>query len=162
MTPSTVYSRLLLRPMVFLVVSLIVLMGLSQPLMAGSSVNTGYFGNVAIKGYDPVAYFTDRKAMRGSEDHTLKWLGANWRFTSEEHKQTFAASPLKYTPQYGGHCAVGVSSNDLTVDIDPEAWVIIDDKLYLNYSKDVSKILTKSRIEKADANWKTLRKKAAQ
>ncbi len=162
MTRSTLFKRHLLKPIACLGVFFIVLMGPGQPLTAGSEINTGYFGNVAIKGYDPVAYFTEGKATKGSEDHTLKWLGANWRFTSEDHKKAFAANPIKYAPQYGGHCAVGTSSNDTTNDIDPEAWAIIDGKLYLNYSKEVRKLLNEKRIAKADANWKDLRNKAAQ
>jgi YHS domain-containing protein len=162
MTYASGIPRLLFRPIVCLAVSFVVLVGLARPLMAGSEINTGYFGNVAIKGYDPVAYFTEDKAMKGSEDHALKWLGANWQFTSDAHKQAFAADPTKYAPQYGGHCALGASSNHTTNDIDPEAWAIIDGKLYLNYSKAATKLLSEKRIAKADANWPELRKRLAQ
>jgi YHS domain-containing protein len=161
MTHATGTPRLLFRPIVCLAVSFVVLVGLARPLMAGSEINTGYFGNVAIKGYDPVAYFTEDKAMKGSEDHSLEWLGANWQFTSDAHKQAFAADPTKYAPQYGGHCAVGVAFKEVTNDIDPEAWVIIDGKLYLNYSKQVGKSMSEEHIAKADENWRELRKRAA-
>jgi YHS domain-containing protein len=161
MTTPTKSPRLLFWPIVCLTAYFIVWIGLAAPLKAGSEINTGYFGNVAIKGYDPVAYFTEGKAIEGSENHVLKWLGAKWRFTSDAHKQTFADNPVKFTPQYGGHCAVGTSSNTLTNNIDPEAWAIIDGKLYLNYSKAVNRLLNRDRIEKADANWKELRNKAA-
>ncbi len=160
-TPSK-SPRLLFWPIACLTVSFIAWIGLAAPLNAASEINTGYFGNVAIKGYDPVAYFTEGKAMAGSEDHVFKWLSAEWRFTSDAHKQTFADNPIKYAPQYGGFCAIGASSNDLTNDIDPEAWAIIDGKLYLNYSKAVGKLLRRKRIAKADANWKELRIRAAQ
>ena len=66
-------------------------------------VNTGYFGDVAIKGYDPVAYFTDHKAIQGSETISYDWLGATWRFSSDEHRRLFSTS--SYAPQYGGACA---------------------------------------------------------
>lgn len=155
-------ARPLLLPIVCLAVFFVVLTGLGQPLTAGTEINTGYFGNVAIKGYDPVAYFTDGKAMQGSEEHTYKWLGAEWRFTTQDHKEAFAATPHKYAPQYGGHCAVGTSSNDTTNDIDPEAWAIIDGKLYLSYSKAVAKLLNDKRIAKADANWPVLSEQLAQ
>jgi hypothetical protein len=62
-------------------------------------INTGYFGDVAIKGYDPVAYFTDHKAVRGSETISYGWLGATWRFSSDEHRKLFSASPVSFAPQ---------------------------------------------------------------
>lgn len=158
------HSDLSLWSMIKPIVYLAVLLGFSHSLMADTKINTGYFGNVAIKGYDPVAYFTERKAMQGSKEHTLKWLGAKWRFTSEEHKQSFAAKPLKYAPQYGGHCATGMAAHGgLTKDIDPEAWTIIDGKLYLNYSKITNKMLTDGVFgtDKADAKWKKHRGEAA-
>ena len=96
-------------------------------------VNTGYFGDVAIKGYDPVAYFTDHKAIQGSETISYDWLGATWRFSSDEHRRLFSTSPVSYAPQYGGLCAEGVAAHgEATVNIDPESWQIIDGKLYLS------------------------------
>ena len=139
-----------------LVICIIAFMTLSGKAQADSKINTGYFGNVAIKGYDPVAYFTEGKAIKGNEGHALKWLGATWHFSNVEHRQMFADSPLRFAPQYGGHCAVGMSSGGLTIDIDPEAWSIIDGKLYLNYSKEVNKRLDDKRIHKADANWQKM------
>lgn len=123
---------------------------------AGDPVNTGYFGNVAIKGYDPVAYFTEKKAVKGNEVHSHKWLGAEWRFSSAEHKRLFAKNPQTYAPQYGGHCATGLAIHGgLTKDIDPEAWAIIEDKLYLNYSKETNSLLTGNivSLDKSEKNW---------
>lgn len=123
---------------------------------SGEAVNTGYFGNVAIKGYDPVAYFTDGRATLGSEEITYKWLGAYWHFANEEHKQLFADNPTEYAPQYGGFCASGMGIHGgRTSDIDPEAWLIIDGKLYLNYSKDTNTLITDGIVDlqKADENW---------
>ena len=108
MNYSTLFFQLFKRSAFYLIGSLILFLGLNQALMADTKINTGYFGNVAIKGYDPVAYFTEGKAMEGSEDHALKWLGANWHFASNEHKEMFAATPTAYAPQYGGHCATGI------------------------------------------------------
>lgn len=121
-----------------------------------AEVNTGYFGNVAIMGYDPVAYFTMNDAIEGSQDHTIEWLGATWQFANEGHRQTFAANPIKYAPQYGGLCSVGVAYGEVTRDIDPEAWSIINGKLYLNYSKAANIVLAEDApnlIAKANANW---------
>jgi YHS domain-containing protein len=96
-------------------------------------VNTGYFGDVAIRGYDPVAYFTENKAVEGSEKFSHNWLGATWHFASAQNRDLFVREPLKYAPQYGGLCADGVSLGTVTTNIDPKAWRIIDGKLYLNY-----------------------------
>lgn len=124
------------------------------PVWAGE-INTGYFGNVAIKGYDPVAYFTLHRAVKGSKQHSLEWLGAEWHFASDEHRQRFSASPVKYAPQYGGHCADGIAYGDRTTNIDPEAWRIIEGKLYLNYDKGSAAELEEvpGQLEKVEANW---------
>ena len=72
-------------------------------------INTSYDG-VAIKGYDPVAYFTDGNAVQGSSDYTYEWLHTKWQFASAEHRDLFANDPLTYVPQYGGYCADAVTS----------------------------------------------------
>src|SRR6202167_3552034 len=105
------------------------------PVVADESVNTGYFGGVAIMGYDPVAYFTDNKAVKGSEQYSYDWLGTPWLFASREHQKMFESDPIKYAPQYGGYCAAEVVAGSVTIDIDPEAFKIIDGKLYLIYDK---------------------------
>ena len=123
---------------------------------AGSPVNTGYFGGVAIKGYDPVAYFAEGKPMKGSEEFSLEWLGATWLFATAGHRDLFAEQPVKYAPQYGGHCSAGVAFGENTIDIDPEAWSIVDGKLYLQYSKsgvEKWKQHQKEWIARADENW---------
>jgi YHS domain-containing protein len=110
-----------------------VLLLLAQAATAEELVNTGYFGDVAIKGYDPVAYFTQNQAVEGSPKFSHRWLGATWHFTSAENRDLFAREPVKYAPQYGGHCADGVSFGTVTTNIDPKAWRIIEGKLYLSY-----------------------------
>ena len=105
----------------------------AAPVYAEEPVNTGYFGDVAIKGYDPVAYFTDNKAVEGSATYSHRWLGAVWHFASARNRDLFIADPGKYAPQYGGYCADGVSFGTVTTNIDPNAWRIIDGKLYLSY-----------------------------
>src|SRR6185436_486902 len=101
---------------------------------ANDTVNTGYFGGVAIMGYDPVAYFTDGKAVKGSDKLAYEWLGTPWYFASKKHQEMFMSEPVKYAPQYGGYCAgLFINSTTTTVNIDPEAFKIIDGKLYLTY-----------------------------
>ena len=146
-------------------VVLATLAGQISSARAGSEVNTGYFGNVAIMGYDPVAYFTMNDAVKGSEDHALEWLGATWLFANGEHRQTFVASPIKYAPQYGGLCSLGVAYGEVTREIDPEAWSIIKGKLYLNYSKGGAGDFAESSdamIARADAKWPKVKIKLAQ
>ncbi|SFU22967.1 YHS domain-containing (seleno)protein [Mesorhizobium sp. YR577] len=110
-----------------------VLLSFAQVAVAEDLVNTGYFGDVAIKGYDPVAYFTQNRAVEGSAKYSYHWLGATWHFASAENRDLFASEPAKYAPQYGGYCADGVSFGTVTTNIDPKAWRIIEGKLYISY-----------------------------
>ncbi len=135
------------------------LMGASS-LSAISPVNKSSLSKVAIKGYDPVAYFTSGKAAKGDKQFTLQHQGARWRFASQDNLNLFKADPEKYAPQFGGYCAWAVSQG-YTAGIDPEAWKIFQDKLYLNYSKSVQARWEKeiaANIEKANANWPALLK----
>ena len=109
----------------------------------------------AIDGTDPISYFTEGRPVVGDADITHKWNGATWRFTSAENRDRFAASPEKYAPQYGGYCAWAVSQG-YTASTDPDAWSIVDGKLYLNYSKSVQKNWEKDvpgHITSANKNW---------
>ncbi len=128
---------------------------------AAGEINTGYFGNVAIKGYDPVAYFTQSRAVEGSEELSYDWLGATWYFASLEHRDLFAATPVSYSPQYGGLCADGVAYGQTTANIDPEAWRIIDGKLYLSYDQGAAVEIEEipGQIARADKNWPEIREK---
>jgi YHS domain-containing protein len=115
----------------------------------------------AIKGYDPVAYFTESKPTKGKPEFTTTWQEATWYFASAKNRDLFKSAPEKYAPQYGGFCAYGVSRN-YKVKIEPEAWAIVDGKLYLNYDLDVAKEWNTNRagyIKKADANWVGLKEK---
>jgi YHS domain-containing protein len=118
-------------------------------------------GAGAIRGYDPVAYFTLKVPTKGSDKFTHQWKGATWRFVSAENRDAFARSPEKFAPQYGGYCAYGVAQ-DYAVSIDPAAWRIVDGKLYLNYSKGVQRDWDKDvpgYISKANTNWPNVLKK---
>ncbi len=113
---------------------------------------------VALKGYDVVAYFDQSKPVKGSAEFEYTWNGAKWQFATAAHRDAFAKEPAKYAPQYGGYCAFGVAEGH-AVPVDPEAWRIVDGKLYLNYNKDVQKDWVKDvpgNITKADANWPKL------
>ena len=79
---------------------------------------------LALKGYDPVAYFKHDKPVKGSAQITHEWVGATWRFASAENRDAFAANPAQYAPQFGGYCSWAVSQG-YTADIDPEAWKIL-------------------------------------
>jgi YHS domain-containing protein len=110
---------------------------------------------VAIQGYDPVAFFTDKKPVKGDQKFLVKHDGAIYFFASKEHKDLFKTNPAKYTPEFGGYCAYGVSRNKL-VEIDVDAFQIVDGKLLLQYSKGVRDDFnkdTKGNLAKADANW---------
>src|SRR5208337_3874751 len=116
---------------------------------------------VAIKGYDPVAYFIDRKPVSGSGEFKYVWMGAKWHFSSAEHRDLFMKNPEKYAPKYGGYCAYAVSVGT-TADIDPEEWNIVAGKLYLNLSKKIRDKWSKDipgNIKKADENWPTILKR---
>lgn len=102
-----------------------------------SSVNVGN-NDVAIHGYDPVAYFMKNKAVEGSADYTATHDGAIYRFSSAKNRDTFKANADKYAPQFGGYCAMGVALNK-KLDVDPDAFYIKDDKLYMNLNKTVQK-----------------------
>lgn len=132
---------------------------LPATLFAANPVNKSFFGDVAIEGYDAVAYFTAGKPVEGTKEHTVSYQDANWRFASAENRALFAADPEKYAPQYGGYCAFAVA-NGSKAGIDPESWKVVDGKLYLNYSKAIQKKWLEDVpgfIEKADANWAKLR-----
>ena len=126
--------------------------------LAADAIRTTWVGNLAVEGYDPVAYFTENKAVKGSKDFEWEWGDANWRFSSEENLAAFKLDPEKYSPQYGGYCAYAVADGK-TVGIDPEAFDIVDGKLYLNYSKKIQERWKGDRdnfISKADEVWPTL------
>ena len=139
------------------------LFGGSGSVHAGGLINTGYFGGIAIKGYDPVAYFTMGRAMKGSEAFAHEWLGETWHFANAKHRDLFVADPVKYAPQFGGYCSLGVAYGQNTANIDPEAWRIIDGKLYLNYDKGSAAELEEipGQISKAEANWPKINVKLA-
>jgi hypothetical protein len=110
---------------------------------------------LALQGYDPVAFFTEGKAVKGKPDYTAARNGTSYRFASAQNKALFEMSPKMYEPAFGGYCAFGVSKNVL-VDIDPEAFQIVEGRLFLQYSKGARKDFSKDikgNTRKADVNW---------
>jgi YHS domain-containing protein len=122
-------------------------------------INTlGSWEGIAIRGYDPVAYFRDGGPRPGKPEFSASHGGAIWRFASAEHKALFEADPERYLPAYGGFCAYGTSRGYL-VKIEPEAWSIVDGRLYLNYDLRVRATWlgrTRTYIARADGNWPRL------
>jgi YHS domain-containing protein len=115
--------------------------------------------NKAIRGYDPVSYFTKGEPTKGLEANKLFYKGADWFFSTKENLELFKANPEKYMPQYGGYCAFGLAGG-YKAPISPTAWSIVDGKLYLNYNQKVQKDWvadTKGMIKKADQNWPTVK-----
>jgi YHS domain-containing protein len=113
---------------------------------------------VAIQGYDPVAFFTDNQPVKGDAKLSVVHEGATYLFASKEHRDTFKADPGKYEPAFGGYCAYGVSRGKL-VEIDVDAFQIVDGRLLLQYSKAVRKDFnedSKGNLAKADGNWPAL------
>lgn len=115
----------------------------------------------AIRGYDPVAYFTMAKPVPGTDSLVHNWNNANWYFSSRQHLEMFKQDPLKYAPQYGGYCAYGLS-NGYKAPTEAGAWTIDNGKLYLNYNLQVREEWNKQkeeRIKKADQNWPAIKDK---
>ncbi len=146
--------RLLLTPIL-----LAIALGVfgAGPAKAGSMVNQNFFGT-SIRGYDPVAYFTQGAAVEGSDAFEYEWLGGTWQFASAKHRDLFIADPIRYAPQFGGYCASAVAGGG-TASVDPQAWSIVDGKLYLLYSKGALSRWSKDtvgNIAKGETNWPTI------
>jgi YHS domain-containing protein len=110
---------------------------------------------VAIKGYDPVAYFTDNKPVKGLPAYKVEYGGSVFHFVSQANRDAFAANPAKYAPQYNGFCAFGTAGG-YKAAIDPAALTIVNNKLYLNYNQEVRKKWSTDIpgfVAKADKNW---------
>ena len=109
----------------------------------------------AIKGYDPVAFFKESKAMKGSDSLHYQWNNATWLFASKDNMQAFESNPEAYAPQYGGYCAYGTAEGH-KAPTETETWTIANGKLYFNYNKKVKEYWMKDQaalIEKADVQW---------
>jgi hypothetical protein len=109
----------------------------------------------ALDGYDPVAYFTQSRPVLGREDTALEWTGAVWHFASGANRELFRNDPSRYAPQFGGYCAYAVASG-YTARTKPEAWKIVDGRLYLNFdlkTRDQWLAQAGDFIERGNRNW---------
>lgn len=125
---------------------------------AATAVNVDSNG-LALKGYDPVAYFDTAGPTVGSSKWTAQHDGGTYRFTTAAHRDMFKANPAKFVPMYGGFCAMGVAL-EKKLDVDPMAWRVVDGKLYLNVNKDVQKRWlddVPGHIDQANKNWPKLK-----
>ena len=140
--------------------SLFLLLLLSGLVLAGAQVDTDANG-VALKGHDAVAYHTMGKAVAGSADFTAEHNGASYQFANAENRDMFKANPAKYAPKYGGYCAFGTTFSK-KVPGDPQAFKVVDGKLYINSS---SEIQTRwegdiaGNIDKANMTWSEIKDK---
>lgn len=122
------------------------------------AVNTDKSG-LALKGFDPVSYFSAGAPTKGEAAITASHAGATYRFASTANRETFLASPDKYVPQFGGYCAMGVAYGG-KYDIEPDAWRIVDGKLYLNKDQNTQKSWVKDipkHLTKASGHWPRIR-----
>ena len=127
----------------------------NSPPIGGVEPVYKFQGRLALNGFDAVAYFNEGLPVKGSSQFSHQWNGAIWHFASETNRDSFASHPLKYAPQYGGYCAWAVG-HGYTAKGDPQAWKIVDDKLYLNYDLDVKARWEQdipTYISRAENNW---------
>ena len=151
-------TPILLRVFVLLCASVLLI---TQPTVAGGFAVDVDESGIALKGHDPVAYFADGKPTMGSTDYTASVDGATYHFASAENRGQFIADPEKYTPAYGGYCALGVTRS-MKITGDPDAWKIVNDKLYINsspkslvmWSEDIP-----GNIKKANEAWPAIKDK---
>tara|TARA_R110000751_G_scaffold234229_9_gene335827 strand:- start:132690 stop:133217 length:528 start_codon:yes stop_codon:yes gene_type:complete len=151
---------------------------LALALLAGSAFSafageqyvdsSGY----AVSGFDVVAYFDidqtqigtpQKTAIRGKSAYTAEYNGAKWAFSTAENRDKFAADPEKYAPQFDGHCAYGVAQGG-KVPANPNLWRIVDDKLFLNITKNVVTFWEEDipgNISTATVNWNKLEAKGS-
>jgi YHS domain-containing protein len=142
------------------------LLFLTTPLYAGvpgstSAVNLDA-GGLALRGYDPVAYFETGKATHGSAKISASYASAQYWFATQAHRKAFLKHPTKYIPQFGGFCAVGTSYGE-KVDVDPETGKVVNGRLYLNNGPRAQEIFDKdpdNTISRAEKNWPTVKDKA--
>ena len=121
--------------------------------------NDDGYSTTGLNGYDPVAYFTMGKAVRGSGHHVAVFDGVSYLFNSEENKNAFEAQPAGYVPAYGGYCAYGVSLGKKFVG-DPEVWKIVGDKLYFALDRDIQCHWLQDiagHIRQANSNWNKIK-----
>ena len=126
---------------------------------ASSVMAQGSPMRVVLKGHDPVAYFTEGKAVKGNPKFSYDWDDGRYQFASARNRDMFAANPDRYAPQFGGYCT-GSMSRGVRLEPDPEAWIIVDGRLYVFAQMKFKELAAADpqylaeRIPKADKNWR--------
>lgn len=113
---------------------------------------------LALRGADPVAYFTKGEMVQGREDCALMWRGATWHFASKAARSTFEMNPEAFAPQFGGYCAYALSQGAIAPTV-PEAWTVYEGKLFMNYSIDVRGLWQQDipgNLRKAEPFWPSI------
>jgi YHS domain-containing protein len=158
--PVREYKKTIITSMKVIILLAIILTEVSygqQPFLRKEQFNVE--DGLAIGGYDPVAYFTDKAALKGKKDFAFMHQGIQYYFASAVHRDRFKAAPENYEPQYGGWCAYAMGDNGEKVEVDPETFKIIDGRLYLFYNKYFNNTLRswnkdETRLKSnADRNW---------
>ena len=152
----------MLRPAI-LALSLIATGAIAAPMAFAEKplVYRGLFDDLAVGGYDPVAYFTSGKPTEGRKAFEHRYRNATWRFSTAENLAAFKADPARYAPQYGGYCA-WAAAQGYTAKGDPRAWKLVNGRLYLNYDASIQmkwEADIPGFIARADANWPAVLKK---
>src|SRR4029453_6150260 len=140
-----------------LLIYLSALIGYVACVHAGEVVNIDKNG-LALQGYDPVAYFTDGKPVKGSPEFAASYNGGTYQFVSAEHRDMFNQSPAKYAPQFGGFCGYA-ASNKQRAPIEVDKFQVLHDRLVLQHNEKAWKLWhqdVEGNLKKADANWPTL------
>jgi hypothetical protein len=136
--------------------NVLVLVGLVAAIFLGCrAIAQAADQSLALKGYDPVAYFTEKRPMLGVEQYQHEWDGATYRFASAKHLELFKADPDRYLPQYKNWCAASVARGE-KVHGNPEWWLVVDGRLYL-FGKPMGPGMMASNSanlkRQADENW---------
>ena len=159
-----------IKQLLSLVLFIVLLTGIQFNVCAQSNKDLKPYYNVDknglwVEGYDPVAYFTENKAVKGKSEFSVVYNKATFRFSSAKNLQLFKANPTKYLPEYGGYCAYALGDYGEKVEVDPETFKVIDGKVFLFYNKFFNNTLPswnkneKALHTNADKNWSKLKHK---
>ena len=149
----------------FIFFAAVSILGISSYAQDATGLRKKHFNlddGIAISGYDPVAYFTQNKAVKGKKDMAVYHQGVTYYFSSAVNKEAFKANPSKYEPEYGGWCAYAMGEKGEKVSVDPETFKIVNGKLYLFYNRFFNNTLkdwnkNEATLKKnADVNWPKL------
>ena len=117
---------------------------------------------LALQGYDPVAYFIQKKAIKGKKESAVIYQGLTYYFSIPEYKELFLKNPSAYEPEYGGWCAYAMGAKGEKVEVDPETFKIVNNKLYLFYNRFFNNTLKDwnkdeaALKQNADLSWKKI------